>query len=401
MTSKHYYVEAKENFIQTVVNAFKCSHFLDFKYQGGPKNKTPWIEYNGIAMGDSQLIIEYFNKKFDIDMNSHLKYTYWYVYKQERATAWAIQKWLEEYTYWYVYKQERATAWAIQKWLEEYTYWYVYKQERATAWAIQKWLEEYTYWYVYKQERATAWAIQKWLEEYTYWYVYKQERATAWAIQKWLEEYTYWYVYKQERATAWAIEKWLEEYTYWYVYKQERATAWAIEKWLEEYTYWYVYKQERATAWAIQKWLEEYTYWLNVHTRWYIFWDDMFTKILNVPRFVTAISKVVRRPKMYKDLYTVGVARHSDEEIHEMMIKDVKHFSEILGDKKYIMGDKITETDCAAFGVLSQIRWCTPESCPGHQLLTSGELKNVTDYLDRIKDTYWLDWEEILAAVKK
>jgi hypothetical protein len=34
-------------------------------------------------------------------------------------------------------------------------------------------------------------------------------------------------------------------------------------------------------------------------------------------------------------------------------------------------------------------------------LLKGDELKNVADYLDRIKDTYWMDWEEILAAVKK
>jgi hypothetical protein len=46
-------------------------------------------------MGDSQLIIEYFNKEFNFDMNSHLS-------KQERAVAGAIQKWLEEYTYWFV-----------------------------------------------------------------------------------------------------------------------------------------------------------------------------------------------------------------------------------------------------------------------------------------------------------
>jgi hypothetical protein len=44
-------------------------------------------------MGDSQLIIEYLNKQLNIDMNSHLS-------KQERAMAWAVQKWLEEYTYW-------------------------------------------------------------------------------------------------------------------------------------------------------------------------------------------------------------------------------------------------------------------------------------------------------------
>ena len=59
----------------------------------GPKGKVPWIEYNGIEMGDSQLIIEFLNKEFNVDLNKHLT-------AKERATAWAIQKWLEEFTYW-------------------------------------------------------------------------------------------------------------------------------------------------------------------------------------------------------------------------------------------------------------------------------------------------------------
>lgn len=219
--------------LETYLRIHKIPFQLDFNFAGGPKNKTPWIEYNGVTMGDSQLIMQYFNKTFNVDMNSHLS------------------------------------------------------------------------------------------------------------------------------------------------------------------------KEERAIAWAIQKWLEEYTYWLNVHTRWSIFFEDMLTQILNVSRWVVSFMKIVRKPKIERTTYTVGIGRHSDEEVHKMMVNDLRMFADILGTKKYIMGDKVTETDCAAFGVLSQIRWCTPESDPGHQLLTSGELKNVIDYLDRIKDTYWMDWEDILAAVKK
>ena len=32
------------------------------------------------------------------------------------------------------------------------------------------------------------------------------------------------------------------------------------------------------------------------------------------------------------------------------------------------MGDRISTVDCAAFGILSQIRWHTPLSCKGRQL---------------------------------
>ena len=65
----------------------------DRDMSGGPKHKIPWIEYNDVVMGDSQLIINYLNKAFSIDLNQHLT-------PKEKATAWAIQKWLEEFTYW-------------------------------------------------------------------------------------------------------------------------------------------------------------------------------------------------------------------------------------------------------------------------------------------------------------
>ena len=58
----------------------------------GPKSKIPWIEYNGVTMGDSQLIINFLNDKFNVNLNKGLS-------KEQRAVAWAIQKWIEEFTY--------------------------------------------------------------------------------------------------------------------------------------------------------------------------------------------------------------------------------------------------------------------------------------------------------------
>jgi len=46
-----------------------------------------------MSMGDTQFIMQFLEKEFGVNLNSHLS-------KQERAVAWAIQKWLEEFTYW-------------------------------------------------------------------------------------------------------------------------------------------------------------------------------------------------------------------------------------------------------------------------------------------------------------
>ena len=44
------------------------------------------------------------------------------------------------------------------------------------------------------------------------------------------------------------------------------------------------------------------------------------------------------------------------------------------GEKKFFMGEQPTELDCAAFGQLAQIRWHTPDSCPGKTLMKGAHI---------------------------
>lgn len=56
----------------------------------GPKGKSPWIEIGDVCMGDSTLIIEYLEKRFEIDLDAHLN-------EQQRALALSVQRMLEEH----------------------------------------------------------------------------------------------------------------------------------------------------------------------------------------------------------------------------------------------------------------------------------------------------------------
>jgi glutathione S-transferase len=56
----------------------------------GPKGKSPWIEHGNVRMGDSTLIIEYLEGRFDIDLDGHLN-------AQQRALAILVQRMLEEH----------------------------------------------------------------------------------------------------------------------------------------------------------------------------------------------------------------------------------------------------------------------------------------------------------------
>lgn len=155
--------------------------------------------------------------------------------------------------------------------------------------------------------------------------------------------------------------------------------------------------RERATAWAIQKWLEEFTYWLNLYTCWWIRLDDMFNVYTHK---MPSLAKYYLKSNGKKGFYTIGVGRHSNEEVEEMMKHDLRMLSELLVDKKFFMGDQPTELDCAAFGQLSQIRWHTPDTCPGKTLMKE-KLKNLMDFCDRIKDLYWPDWNERVTGYPK
>ncbi|MEJ2399513.1 MAG: glutathione S-transferase C-terminal domain-containing protein [Gammaproteobacteria bacterium] len=56
----------------------------------GPKGKSPWIEIGDVRMGDSSLIIEYLEDRFDINLDAELD-------SQQRALALVVQRMLEEH----------------------------------------------------------------------------------------------------------------------------------------------------------------------------------------------------------------------------------------------------------------------------------------------------------------
>ena len=71
---------------------------------------------------------------------------------------------------------------------------------------------------------------------------------------------------------------------------------------------------------------------LSVHSRWSIYIDDFYPDYTNMPSFVK--RTVVKRLKHMT--YTVGVGRHSNEEVDEMYKHDLLILSELLGTFRII-----------------------------------------------------------------
>ncbi|KAK7067236.1 hypothetical protein SK128_002944 [Halocaridina rubra] len=98
--------------------------------------------------------------------------------------------------------------------------------------------------------------------------------------------------------------------------------------------------------------------------------------------------------KIKKTVYIVGIGRHTDQEVYSMACKDLDSLSAWLGCKEYFTGDKPTEVDCAIFGFLAQLVWVIPHSPIGQKI--KDDCKNLEDFCNRMKTTFWPDWNEQL-----
>ena len=73
----------------------KIPYENDYGLTFSKKGKMPWIEFNGQEVADSNFCIQFLNKEFEVDIDSHLSAI-------EKAIAHSVRTMLEENTYWYV-----------------------------------------------------------------------------------------------------------------------------------------------------------------------------------------------------------------------------------------------------------------------------------------------------------
>jgi glutathione S-transferase len=109
------------------------------------------------------------------------------------------------------------------------------------------------------------------------------------------------------------------------------------------------------------------------------------TKLFLMTLFKSAIKKMV---------WEQGLGRHSKEELREIGMKCLESISLLLGNKKYILGDKPCEEDSALFGQLSWMLYCMRED-NFFKFETRQKFPNIVDYVERTRQEYWKDWEQM------
>ncbi|ODM87898.1 hypothetical protein Ocin01_18784 [Orchesella cincta] len=123
---------------------------------------------------------------------------------------------------------------------------------------------------------------------------------------------------------------------------------------------------------------------------------------------INSLQKLRKMPSILKSLLprqsskakqkmvSQAIGEHSLEEIYQMMEADLHTASAVLGSKSFL-GDEPCDDDCGIFGLVAQAVWGMPGS--SFERLCHGELVNLKQYCERIKERYWPDWEDCMCKL--
>ncbi|KAL7827772.1 hypothetical protein AOLI_G00309240 [Acnodon oligacanthus] len=151
--------------------------------------------------------------------------------------------------------------------------------------------------------------------------------------------------------------------------------------------------EERAVSRTITKMVEEHFYWTIAYCQWVDNVEETKSMLAvsgPLSELLKWILSHVTGSLVKREMYGHGIGRFSKDEVYALMEKDMRTLAALLGDKKYIMGPKVSTVDAAVFGHLAQAMW----TLPGTRLeqLIKGELINLAMYCERIRRKFWPEW---------
>jgi glutathione S-transferase len=145
----------------------------------------------------------------------------------------------------------------------------------------------------------------------------------------------------------------------------------------------------RAEAWAIERMVENQLIWVMIHARWLD--ADNFAKgpahfFDRAPETVRAALQRDVQEQVRKNIFAVGVGRHSEMEILALGVRSLAALSIFLGDNRYLMGDRPCGADATVFGGLAAILTPFFES----ELRRQAEsFPNLVAYVDRMMAEFY------------
>lgn len=113
---------------------------------------------------------------------------------------------------------------------------------------------------------------------------------------------------------------------------------------------------ERAQGFAFAKMAEEYLYWSILHERWFI--DENWFRLRSMyfghmPGLLRGFLSNMIRNSLKKSAVGHGMSRHSDTDIHTMGQECIKAFSDFIGDRPFLLGEKVSSYDTSIYAFVS------------------------------------------------
>jgi len=146
---------------------------------------------------------------------------------------------------------------------------------------------------------------------------------------------------------------------------------------------------ERAVSCAMKRMMEENLYWVMVYDRWMVDrnWETFRNVVLGgIPQPARSVMAPFARRGVKNQLIGHGIGLHSGREIHSIGIKDITAIADFLADKPYLMGDKPTQIDAVAFGLLANILKAPIESPVRDEGLKRA---NLLAYIEKMQARYY------------
>lgn len=150
---------------------------------------------------------------------------------------------------------------------------------------------------------------------------------------------------------------------------------------------------QRAQAWAIERMLEDHLYFAMVWFRWIV--PENFAK--GPARFADSAPEAEReqlrrtlQARKHEDLRGHGIGRHSAGEIAALGVRSIDAVATLLGDKPYLMGERMTAVDAFAFAILASI--LTPFFDTPLRDAVAGRV-NLVAYVGRLMARYYPEHE--------
>lgn len=146
---------------------------------------------------------------------------------------------------------------------------------------------------------------------------------------------------------------------------------------------------ERAMSLAMRSLIEENLYWVMVYDRWMVDenWRTFRDVVLGgIPSPIRPVVALFARRGVRAQLRGHGIGLHYRHEIHAIGRRDIGAIADFLGGEPFLLGERPTEIDAIAYGLLANIM-NVPIASPIQD--EASKRANLAAYVERLRNRYF------------